>query len=98
MIQIFDDSDTVYLDWLHSHQEGYVLNRRRGSSSQYIVLHRATCDRIQKYTKMAKPGGFTERDYIKVCAIRVDDLHDYVKSKGGRPDGSFSKECPVCKP
>ncbi len=98
MTVIFDYSDTAYLDWLHSHPEGYVLNRLRGSSSQYLVLHRATCDKIKKYTKMAKPGGFTERSYIKVCALHVDDLRAYARYKAGRLDGSFSAVCPICKP
>ena len=64
-------------------------------NSFYMVLHRATCLKVSDYNDMAKPGGFTERSYIKVCATDVEDLRVWT-TRNGRPDGSFSKECSFC--
>ncbi len=98
MCVIFDDGDAPYLAWLDEHPDGYVLNRRRRSSDDYLVLHRATCWLISQYTRMARPGGFTERHYIKVCTDTLSKLHLYARTRGGRSDGSFSKKCGVCSP
>lgn len=96
--EIFDDGDGPYLAWLHGHPGGHVLTRRRGRSDDYLVLHRATCERIRTYTRMARPGGFTERRYIKVCSDSLAALQDYARGEGGRPDGSFSSRCRSCSP
>lgn len=97
-----DDShdDKSYLTWLHAHKEdGFVLNRRRGKSDSYLVLHRANRDgascNISNYNKMARPGAFTERKYIKVCSTTIESLKTYVR-KHGRSDGSFSDKCRCC--
>jgi len=96
--QIFDDADGPYLAWLQEHPEGYVLSRRRGSSDDYLVLHRVSCGKIRNYTLMARPGGFTERRYIKACSDSLSDLRGYARREGGRPDGSFSSKCRSCSP
>ena len=96
--ETFDDGDAPYLAWLHEHPDGYVLTRRRGKSDNYLILHRATCGRIRTYTAMARPGGFTERAYIKVCSDSLAALQDYARGKGGRPDGTFSGKCRSCCP
>ncbi len=44
-----------------------------------------------------RPGGFTERDYVKVCSDSIADLGAWVRLHG-RPSGSFSKLCPRCNP
>jgi hypothetical protein len=33
LMKIFDDTDAPYLEWVEQHPDGYVLNRRCGSSS-----------------------------------------------------------------
>jgi hypothetical protein len=93
----FSKSDNEYQDWLENHPEGFVLNMHRRKLATYMRLHRATCPYISNYTQMAKKGGFTEREYIKVCADDVSALRAWVKSNG-RPDGSFSGECGSCRP
>lgn len=98
LMQVFDDRDTPYLEWLNQHPDGYVLNRRRGSSIEYLILHRAGCGRIRNYSQMARPGGFTGRGYVKVCSESLELLHQYARTKGGRPDGSFSGRCSSCSP
>lgn len=98
MVEVFDDGDGPYLAWLLAHPGGYLLNRRRGKSDGYLVLHRASCRRMRTYTQMARPGGFTERDYIKVCSESLAKLQAYARGPGGRPDGSFSAKCRACCP
>jgi hypothetical protein len=96
--KVFDGHDKLYKAWLQDHPAAYVLNRRRGNSDNYLVLHRASCGKIGNYTQMARPGGFTERSYIKICSDSLDALHVYARGKGGRPDGSFSSKCRLCSP
>ena len=93
----FSTGDESYLRWLARHQDGFVVNTTRSKWPSYMVLHRATCPTISRYTKMARPGGFTERQYIKACALDVAGLRAWVR-RNGRLDGSFSSECPVCEP
>lgn len=97
-MEVFEDRDGPYLAWLREHPNGFVLNRQRGKSDSYLVLHRAGCRKIQDYNSMARPGGFTARGYIKVCAGTVAELRQYARGKGGRPDGSFSGKCRACSP
>ena len=96
-VKIFDCSDTQYQSWLREHLDGFVLNRRRGKSDSYLVLHRASCSIISTYNKMAKLGGFTERTYIKVCATSIKPLKEYARTIG-RSDSSFSGKCSRCNP
>lgn len=98
MVEVFDGGDGPYLAWVQQHPQGFVLNRRRGTSRNYLVLHRSACAKIRTYTQMARPEGFTGRSYIKVCAPTVEALQVYARGKGGRPDGSFSAKCRACSP
>jgi hypothetical protein len=93
----FVDDDYGYLNWLLHHSQGFVLNTLRGKTPSYMYLHRATCKKISEYNKSAQPGGFTERDYIKVCAHDVASLQAWVRQHG-RPDGTFSNKCSLCRP
>lgn len=97
-MKVFDNQDCEYLDWLTKHPNGYVLNRYRYKSDGYLILHKADCEKIRSYNKMAQPGGFTSRSYIKVCADTISDLEDYVRTNGGRPDGTFTRRCSKCGP
>ena len=92
---IFEDDDAGYQRWLKSNLDGYVTNARKSRDPKYMVLHKVGCYSISAYNDMAKPGGFTERDFIKVCSNSVKQLQDWMKSNG-RPDGSFSKRCSWC--
>jgi hypothetical protein len=97
MAVVFDSGDGPYLTWLGAHPTGYVLNTERSYSPGYMVLHRASCPSISVLIAPARPGGFTERDYVKVCSDNVADLSAWVRLNG-RPNGSFSKRCPRCDP
>jgi len=89
--QEFSRNEQPYLDWIHSHPHGFVINTGRSNDPKYMVLHQAWCKQISQYSKNAAPGGFTERDYIKVCASDLSSLRDWVRQHG-RSDGTFSTE------
>jgi hypothetical protein len=92
---VFDSDDNAYQAWLAANPNGYVINTRRDFEPSYMVLHRASCRTIREYTDMAGEGGFTERDYVKVCAESVSALREWVRQHG-RPEGTFSNECGFC--
>jgi hypothetical protein len=93
----FNNDEEGCLAWLAAHPDGFVLNLSRTCAPGYIVLHRASCSSISNYTRMARPGGFTERQYAKVCAESEGDLRTWVQ-RHGRPDGSFTTRCQRCRP
>ncbi len=95
MTQIFDNDEKAYLDWLQKNSGGFVLNSRRDIDQTYMVLHRSGCYYISRYNDMSRPGGFTERSFIKICSTDINDLRAWVRAHG-RLDGSFSKECSKC--
>jgi hypothetical protein len=96
-VTMFESNDQAYLTWREQHTDGFVINTSRSKDADYMVLHRASCYSISTYTKMAHPGGFTERDYIKICSTNIESLRTWVREHG-RPDGSFSRECTKCQP
>lgn len=94
---LFDGNDLLYQAWLQSNPQGFVINARRRLTPSYMVLHRASCSSIRRYRAAASDGAFTERDYIKVCDLKIESLRGWVREHG-RSDGSFSNECGMCKP
>jgi hypothetical protein len=94
-LHVYRNDDVGYFRWLMIHPRGYVLNTTRALAPSYMVLHRPDCGLIQTHTAMARPGGFTGRGYVKVCADTEQELRAWVSSHG-RPDGSFSKQCSRC--
>ncbi len=103
MATVFERDDTGYLAWLQDHPNGYVLNTNpRGKANRrfnpdYMVLHRAQCRTICNLISTAREGGFTGRNYVKICSESIPDLREWVRQHG-RPDGSFSNECSHCNP
>jgi hypothetical protein len=91
----FTNNDRGYLAWLAANPGGFVLNTTRTCSPNYMVLHGAGCFSIGNYTRMAQPGGFTARQYIKICATTEKELRAWVRQHG-RPDGSFTRVCLRC--
>ena len=91
----FIGDDLAYLQWLHKHPSGYVLNTERSKNPNYMVLHGAWCQYINGQGSSGKPGRFTERDYIKICSTNVQSLRGWVRDHG-RPSGSFSSEECYC--
>ena len=95
--EVFDDGDSKYLEWLTDHSGGFVLNTTRTLDPAVMVLHNSRCPYISELQDQAAEGGFTERDYIKICAGTVSALRMWTKYNG-RPDGSFSRDACSCRP
>jgi len=95
---VFDNGDgvgdTPYLQWLHDHPAGWVLNSRRRLDPTYMILHRATCHSINRATRQADENPFTGRGYIKVCSDNSEPLHVWIGRNGG---AGFTKRCSRCR-
>lgn len=89
--QEFSGDEQHYLEWLRSNSDGRVINTTKRKNPDYMVLHYAWCKTVSQLGKKAAPGGFTEREYIKICASDRASLQAWVRDHG-RPDGTFSSE------
>lgn len=90
----FDCDDDAYLTWIEMHPDGYVANVRRKLSPDYVVLHRAGCQRI---ASRSSPGGLTSYRYRKLCGTSREDIAAAPK-RCGRAAGAFTARCKVCRP
>jgi hypothetical protein len=77
---IFSGNDKPYLLWISKHPSGYVVNAERNPKPSYLKLHRATCIQI---SASARPGAFTERDYIKICSLNGSALECWARDEVG---------------
>ena len=91
----YRDNDAGYLTWIATNPDGFVLNVRRVSDPEYVILHRARCRTISDNQRA--PGAYTARGYRKVCSASLAELQSAAKREG-RLDGSFSKRCYLCRP
>lgn len=91
----FAKDDSAYFAWLAENPAGFVLNVRKTADPDYVVLHRAICPSIS--STAVDRGAYTGRGYRKWCASQADALRAAAKLEG-RPDGSFSNRCGMCKP
>jgi hypothetical protein len=92
-VKEFEPDDEKYLAWINEHPDGFILTSFKSLYPPHTVIHRASCDKIKTLKGSAKPGGFTERGYIKVYATSVSLLENWVHQK--RVDGS-SRPCTNC--
>jgi hypothetical protein len=81
-IREFKDSDDDYFLWLNNHPDGFVLNAPRLNPGSDMVLHKATCLSISEYKDSGEQGGFTERQYIKICSDHKALIEDWVRRLG----------------
>ena len=82
VVRIFKDDEDGYIAWLASHPRGNVINANRGISPNYLILHTANCYTICQYWGKATKGGFTERNYVKICARSHEELRSWAKETG----------------
>lgn len=92
-VMMFESDDQKYLAWINAHPEGFVLTSNNRLTPRHTVIHSAFCNKIKVLTGNAKPGGFTESDYIKVYAESVGELEKW--ACGERADAS-ARECSLC--
>ncbi len=88
LIQIFQDDDAGYREWLWSHLSGYIVNAQRGSNPGEPILHKATCDTITP-----TPDREWTKDYIKVCSTDRYELDAWARSHKRR-----LTSCVACDP
>jgi hypothetical protein len=86
----FIDDDSGYVNWLKKNADGFVVNSERDPSSAYIIVHRATC----KYINTPNRANWTTTGYIKTCANKLSDLHQWARQSTG---GTLTP-CGACKP
>jgi hypothetical protein len=64
----FDNDDAAYLLWLDHNPNGYVINTKRIIGRGTAMLHTARCTHIRAVRNSDVAGGFTQREWIKICA------------------------------
>jgi hypothetical protein len=89
----FEPDDKKYLAWISTHPDGYILTSSKSLYPPHTVIHRASCKKITTLQGNAKPGGFTERNYIKVYSTDINGLKRWVRQN--RTDGT-ARECSIC--
>lgn len=87
-MEIFQDDDVGFREWLWSHLDGFVVNAQRGSNPGEPILHRATCDTITP-----TPDREWTKDYIKVCSTDRYELYAWARAHDRR-----LTSCVACDP
>jgi hypothetical protein len=80
-MRIFKDNDAGYLDWIDSHQRGFVVNTFPRPDPRYLILHRANCLTIRG--KPARGDRWTTRQLIKACSEPGADLRQWARQNVG---------------
>ena len=96
-LTVFDSGDAPYFRWLRMHPEGYVVNTRRRPTTGYFTLHRASCRTIRTYGDDQHDGGFTEREYVKVCADDPEEIRVWAAKHRQNVSGLIHR-CGACRP
>jgi len=90
-MQTFIDDDQGYLQWVHTHHRGFVVNCMRMPSPGVLMLHKATCRTIT--AEPARGRTWTDQ-YIKVCSLDKDELSRWARNEVGKEP----KGCQICNP
>lgn len=80
-VTIFRANDAGYLAWIDEHADGWVINARATLDRSYLKMHRTSCLHISN--PEVDPGGWTERDYIKVCGADAASLKRWAATRLG---------------
>lgn len=91
----FERDDNAYLAWVEGHPDGFILTSSPSLTPIHTKIHRASCDLIRILKGNAQPGGFTERDYIKVYGPDVASLQRWAREQRSN---ATCQPCPRCKP
>ena len=89
-MRLFVNDDRGYLDWVSANPSGYVLNSYAHPSTDYLMLHKATCGSITSAARL----NYTSGGYVKVCAPDIGPLEAWASEETG---GRLSP-CGLCKP
>jgi hypothetical protein len=91
-MQVFDQDDDGYVDWLESNPHGFVLNSYRRPKASYLILHQVECKSVSRIAE--PPVRWTTSDFIKVCAANVAEIEAWCRKEAG----SSPLACGKCKP
>ncbi len=90
-MQKFIDDDPGYLDWIHKYPKGFVVNSySRKPSSEYLILHLATCWTISTIART----NWTTTGFMKICSMNKAELEKWAQTEVG---GNL-KPCSWCNP
>jgi plasmid maintenance system antidote protein VapI len=89
-VKTFVNNDDGYLRWLRKNPTGFVLNSFRQPSSEYLILHHATCGTIST----DKRTNWTTTGFIKICSLEIEELEKWAQNQVG---GKLH-HCKICKP
>lgn len=93
LMRIFDADDHPFIDWMRKNPHGFVINTERRPGSLYVVYHRAGCYHISTYGVGRPEGGFTQRQYIKVCSDSLPELLDWRVQYRSRASDTGCQTC-----
>jgi hypothetical protein len=93
-VEIFENDDAGYLEWIDRHSSGYVVNGPRPLGSGYLMLHEATCVHISVPASNYTDGSWTGHEFGKLCANRRADALAWLQSELDR----VPERCASCAP
>ena len=89
MVQRFVRDDAGYVAWLAAHSGGWVLNTFPHVTSQYLVLHRASCRTVNRPLETGRTWTFA---YGKSCSDDRGELEAWATEIACKPP----KPCGTC--
>lgn len=96
MVEVFDEHDAPYFQWMNANPKGFVANILRPSESRFACLHISNCRSIAP-NKRSGQDIYTGQRNIKICSNSIDELLDWIAKN--RPEArGFSDVCRVCCP
>lgn len=88
-LELFENDDEGYLNWLENNPDGFVVNCHNPPGSDYLRLHHASCSHIRTQERT----NWTTNDYMKVCSNSVEALERWAAD---RTDGGELEPCQIC--
>ena len=95
------DSDVIFLHWMATNPEGYVVNTGREMNSKKAVLHLSGCGHISGFTLhkgagLSQENHHTGKGFIKVCSVFPDELLAWCRENRQLIEKGFSAICRDC--
>jgi 5-methylcytosine-specific restriction protein A len=95
-IQVFDNDDNAYLDWMDNNPSYFIVNAPRTNNSANVLLHKSKCHHVTTTAGLEK-GAYTEKNNIKIGSDDLNALKSWFVENNPKFLGDF-KECKTCKP
>src|SRR5262245_26507928 len=87
----FLKDDRGYVEWLAAHPSGFVLNTYAHVTSDYLILHRASCRTVNR--PLATNRSWTYA-YGKTCSDDRAEIEAWAFREVGKP----VQPCGICLP